>query len=171
MLAWLSVWSEVQSCTWPSWSHCHSLSLASVKSRLVLPFWYRLTWVVPEKVPLNGCVCIVTYICGYSRYVCQVRSISDGRKVALCRTQSAVSCRLLPLPVLQWVQLMLLTYQVSAHSSVTAGAVRIEPALLSCWWKGFQRLADLSVHGMLFLSVARDHSECQCSREASFFQT
>jgi len=26
-----------------------SLSLASVKSRLVLPFWYWLTWVVPEK--------------------------------------------------------------------------------------------------------------------------
>jgi len=26
-------------------THC----LASVKSRLVLPFWYRLTWVVPEK--------------------------------------------------------------------------------------------------------------------------
>jgi len=24
-------------------------SLASVKSRLVLPFWYRLTWVVLEK--------------------------------------------------------------------------------------------------------------------------
>ena len=24
-------------------------SLASVKSRLVFPFWYRLTWVVPEK--------------------------------------------------------------------------------------------------------------------------
>jgi len=37
--------------------HCHSLSLASVKSRLVLPFWYRLTWVVPDKGPLNGCVC------------------------------------------------------------------------------------------------------------------
>ena len=34
------------------------LSLASVKSRLVLPFWYRLTWVVPEKEPLNGCVCV-----------------------------------------------------------------------------------------------------------------
>ena len=34
------------------------LSLASVKSRLVLPFWYRLTWVVPEKGPLNGCVCV-----------------------------------------------------------------------------------------------------------------
>ena len=33
------------------------LSLASVKSRLVLPFWYRLTRVVLDKGPLNGCVC------------------------------------------------------------------------------------------------------------------
>ena len=32
-------------------------SLVSVKSSLVLPFWYRLTWVVPDKGPLNGCVC------------------------------------------------------------------------------------------------------------------
>ena len=38
-----------------SWCHCHSLSLASVKSRSVLPFWYRLTRVVPEKGPSNGC--------------------------------------------------------------------------------------------------------------------
>jgi len=55
MLAWLSVWSEVQTWVWPSWCHCHSLSLASVKSRLVLPFWYRLTRVVPEK---GLCVCV-----------------------------------------------------------------------------------------------------------------
>jgi len=34
------------------------LSLASVKSRLVLPFWYWPTQVVPEKGPLNGCVCV-----------------------------------------------------------------------------------------------------------------
>jgi len=26
--------------------------------QIVLPFWYRLTWVVPEKGPLNGCVCV-----------------------------------------------------------------------------------------------------------------
>jgi len=56
VLVWLSVWSDVQTCIWPSWCHCHSVSLASVKSRSFLPFWYRLTWVVPEKVPLNGCV-------------------------------------------------------------------------------------------------------------------
>ena len=48
----------MQTCIWPSWSHCHSLSLASVKSRLVLPFWYQLSWVVPDKWPLNGCVCV-----------------------------------------------------------------------------------------------------------------
>jgi len=58
VLAWISVWSEVQTCIWPSWCHCHSLSLAPVKSTLVLPFWYRLTWVVPDKGPLNGCVCL-----------------------------------------------------------------------------------------------------------------
>ena len=58
VLVWLSVWSKMQTCIWPSWCHCHSLSLASVKYRLVLPFWYRLTWVVPEKGPLNMCVCL-----------------------------------------------------------------------------------------------------------------
>jgi len=31
--------------------------LASVRSRLVLLFWYRLTQVVLDKRPLNGCVC------------------------------------------------------------------------------------------------------------------
>jgi len=38
VLVWLSVWSEVQTCIWPTWCHCHSLSLASVKSRLVFTF-------------------------------------------------------------------------------------------------------------------------------------
>ena len=48
LLAWLSVWSEVQTCIWPSWCHC--LSFVSVKSRLVSPFWYRLTWSVHCKL-------------------------------------------------------------------------------------------------------------------------
>ena len=58
VLAWLSVWSELQTCICPLWCHCHSLSLASVKSRLILPFRYRLTRVVPDKGPLNGCLCV-----------------------------------------------------------------------------------------------------------------
>jgi len=32
----------------------HSLSRASLKSRMVLPFWYWLTQVVLEKRPLDG---------------------------------------------------------------------------------------------------------------------
>jgi len=55
----LSLWSEVQIvCIWSHWCHCHPKtpsSLASFKSTLVLPFWYRLTQVVLEKTPLNGC--------------------------------------------------------------------------------------------------------------------
>ena len=60
VLAWSSVWNEVQTCVWPSWCRCHSLSLASVKYRLVLPFWYRLTWTDMDKGLLNGCV----WVCG-----------------------------------------------------------------------------------------------------------
>ena len=47
MLAWLSVWSEVQTCILLSWCHCHSLSLAAVKSRFVLPLWHQPIQVVP----------------------------------------------------------------------------------------------------------------------------
>ena len=72
---WLSVWSEMQTCIWPSWCHCHSLSLASVKSRLVFPFWYRLTWVVPDKGPLNGlCVCVCVL---YERCRCHLLFIKS----------------------------------------------------------------------------------------------
>ena len=69
MLAWLSVWSEVQTCIWFSWCHCHSPSLASVKSRLALPFWYRLTWVVPGKGPLSGCSKGMEVICMLSHFM------------------------------------------------------------------------------------------------------
>ena len=40
VLAWLSVWDEVQISIWSSWCHCHSLLLASVKSRSVLVLAY-----------------------------------------------------------------------------------------------------------------------------------
>ena len=60
VLAWLSVWSEVQTCIWPSWCHC----LASVKSRLVLPFWYQLTRVVLDKGLFERfCVCVCVCVC------------------------------------------------------------------------------------------------------------
>jgi len=48
VLAWLSVWSKVQTCPADATA---THSLASVKSRLVLPFWYLLTRVLLEKGP------------------------------------------------------------------------------------------------------------------------
>ena len=38
MLAWLGVWVKVQICIWPSWCHCHSLSLVPVN-----PDWFDLS--------------------------------------------------------------------------------------------------------------------------------
>jgi len=48
--------------------------LASVKSRLVLPFWYRLTRVVPEKGPLNVCagVCVFNEVITFFLMYCAV---------------------------------------------------------------------------------------------------
>jgi len=33
------------------------------KIQIDFTFWYRLTWVVPEKGPLNGCVCACVRVC------------------------------------------------------------------------------------------------------------
>ena len=82
MLALLSVWSEVQTCIWPSWCHCHSLSLASVKSRSVFPFWYRLTRVVPDKGLLNRCmyVCMLFILCSVVWQIDNKTSALDNYK-------------------------------------------------------------------------------------------
>ena len=67
------IWDEMQTCIWPSRCHCHSLSLCSSKSRLVLPswflpFWYLLTRVVPDKFQKSSktivCVCYFDPISG-----------------------------------------------------------------------------------------------------------
>jgi len=44
-------------------THTSVINSASAKSRLVLPFWYWLTQVVPEKGPLNGCLCVCVRAC------------------------------------------------------------------------------------------------------------
>jgi len=31
------------------------------KIQIGFPFWYRLTWIVPDKGPLNGCVCVCVW--------------------------------------------------------------------------------------------------------------
>jgi len=56
VLAWLSVWSEVQTCIWPSWCQCHSLSCFS-KIQIGFTFLVLAHLGSPGKGPLNGCVC------------------------------------------------------------------------------------------------------------------
>ena len=87
----------MQTCIWASGFHCHSLSLASVKSRLVLPFWYRLTQVVPEEGPLNWCVCVcvcVHWIHTDKTSLCSasydnVALSTFGRRMPCCHAASA----------------------------------------------------------------------------------
>ena len=45
VLAWLSVWSEVQMiCIWSSWCHCHLVISCFVKIQNGLPFWCWLAF-------------------------------------------------------------------------------------------------------------------------------
>ena len=67
VLAWLSVWIKVQICIRPGWCHCHSQSLASVKSRLVFAFLVPAHPGSPGKravkwLCVNGCVFISTFV-------------------------------------------------------------------------------------------------------------
>jgi len=73
MLVWLYVWREVQICIYPSWCHCHSLSLAPVN-----PGWFYLpgfTFLVPahpatpgqseravKRLGARACVCVMEWV-------------------------------------------------------------------------------------------------------------
>ena len=56
---------------------------------MVLLFWYRLTWVFPEKGPLNGCVCDSRnrlpsfHSCMFDRVVHLVIMLEDGESLLL----------------------------------------------------------------------------------------
>ena len=59
VLMWLSVWSKVQTCIWPSWCHCHSLTV-SCFSKIQIGF----TFLVPahpgspgQRAVKRVCVC------------------------------------------------------------------------------------------------------------------
>jgi len=93
-------WGEVQiACIRSSWCHRRPKtpsSLASFKSRLVLPFWYRLTQVVPEKRPLNGCSSVVHtfHIANvrivYTAVVAQSRAVHQPTSARSCGKASIV---------------------------------------------------------------------------------
>jgi len=152
VLAWLSVSSKVQTCIWPSWCYCPSLSLATVKSRLVLPFWYQLTRLVPEKGMLNGCVCV--WVSHYRKSI--LRQTSDN-----LMTNRKIFCKSGPRSFIvgrdRTAQLLYKT--LTAGGSVGDTACRLQqrapPQRCSCWWgfrgnaKCIQRAACLTSHAIV----------------------
>jgi len=89
-LVWLSVWSKVHTCIWPSWCHCHRLSLtASVKSRLIA------THPVPDEQPLNESCCLFVdgFICVVAATdVAVLQSIIRNVDAATPKKKSRASC-------------------------------------------------------------------------------
>ena len=55
-VVWLSVWSEVQTCTWPRWCHCRSLSCFS-KIQIGFTFLVLAHLGSPGKIAVV-CVCV-----------------------------------------------------------------------------------------------------------------
>jgi len=74
MLSWLSVWSEVQRFAYgPADATATPSSLAALKSRMVLPFCWRHTRVVLEKMAVKeGCCCLKSVFCVASAFCCSL---------------------------------------------------------------------------------------------------
>jgi len=112
VLAWLSVWSKVQTCIWPSWCHCHSLSLASVKSRLVFTFLVPAHLGSPgQRAVKQVCVCVCTSVAIKDKPAVPVHNYHLKR---LCINYLA--CNLVILyPMLAWTVTTLACLPVLAH--------------------------------------------------------
>ena len=67
-VAQLSVWSEVQTCIWPSWCHCHSLSLAPVKFRLVFTARCYASAALAMGLCMSVCLCLSVCVCHKSEF-------------------------------------------------------------------------------------------------------
>ena len=48
--------------------------------QMVLPFWYRLTWVVPDKGPLNGCMYLISNVPSYFNHDFSIHCLLQGRQ-------------------------------------------------------------------------------------------
>jgi len=59
-------------------------------SRLVIPFWYRLTWVVTDKGPLNGCMCVFVLLEILHKHYTMPKHTLDAKTAPLLLTQSVI---------------------------------------------------------------------------------
>jgi len=99
----------------------------SSKSRLVLPFWYRLTRIVPDKGPLNGCVCVCVCVCvAVSTVGCwwSTRRLAElFRRTRCARSSCCATC-------LRWTSSSSPANASSASSSSTTSSKRFSRYIL-----------------------------------------
>ena len=91
VLAWLFVWSEMQTCIWPSWCHCHSLTLCFSKIQIGFTFLVPADPGSPRKraVKLKRvcvCVCMLLqkHFCATEHDAEWVEQWTDSSGVRLC---------------------------------------------------------------------------------------
>ena len=111
---------------WPSWCHYHSLFLASVKSRLFLPFWYWLTQVVLDKGSLNVCVCPRCFCLHDTRFI-----VNIFNKYSLNLLVSAI------LPSCDIFNLGFIIFQCHAHYRASS----VYCYLRKLWWPEVPKIA------------------------------
>jgi len=105
VLAWLSVWSEVQmNCVWSSWCFCHPIISWFIKIQNGLPFWCQFIQFVLGKRLLNGCSS-----CGNNKIMLLVLEV-------YIITFVVFSCGILE----------------ASHDFVVCGNVTVEVSMLSC---------------------------------------
>jgi len=122
VLVWLSVWSEVLACIWPSWCHYHSLSLAPVKSRLVLPFWYWLAWVVLEKGPLNARVFYIwnSYVMLTDWWLFVIWPVSPSKVCSHSHSDVRGMCVAIQWATCRWADVRRTRFSVETMNTTTA---------------------------------------------------
>ena len=127
-----------------------------IKIQIGFTFWYRLIWVVLDKGPLNGCVCVfvcVYFICmpsmlwrcwlGGRKGIRPVKTEWRGACVVICRERVAD---------LHIAQLMPLPLTVSCFSKIQIGFTFLVPAyLVSPGQRAVKRVCILSLRTWNFV--------------------
>jgi len=109
MLAWLCVWVNMQICIWPSWCHCHSLSLAPAnpdwfylpgagspgwsrtKSKRAVKWLHVCACVWVRTLTVNPILEVIDQRLKQQRSRCHFRNIHQVVAPSMCPRQTAIS--------------------------------------------------------------------------------
>jgi len=141
MLAWLSVWDEVQICIWPSWCHCHSLSLAPVNPDW---FYFASQWQLPiTRSPVDWLTIVWSLNCDH---------LQDVKDCIMCT----------------WPAALFRQNKLMSDQGRTLIAVCTWKDV-KCTWLTRRSLADLHVHAAFSYLTAL--WSCMNIRHSTFYST